>query len=76
MTAVRHTPKRKRMTCPSCGKDSAYTHPWVPNTSGFGSDHLMRDYDRRILTAHRDPQTKVPCPSGGGFGIYVPRGRS
>lgn len=73
MPAVRHTPKRSRMTCPECGRDVAYTHPW-DITSGLGPA-MRRDYDRRLLSNHNNPSTKAPCSAAGGRGLYLPRSR-
>lgn len=67
----RHTPPRRRMTCPTCGKDVSYTHPWEPGPD----ETLVRDYDTRVLKAHHDPETGLPCSVNGphGLGLYWPR---
>lgn len=65
MPAVRHTPKRRRMDCPSCGRNISYTHPWVPNRLGFGSDPLMRDTNTLVFMAHRKPDNGPKCDVNG-----------
>lgn len=68
MPHVRHTPKRRRHACPACGRDVAYTHPWVPSSRGG----LERDYRVAVFTNHNTPEG-APCPVNGphGFGTEV-----
>lgn len=65
MTAVRHTPARRRAACPACGRDVSYTHPWDLS----GGSHF-RDYTTRVFKAHHTPAGK-PCDVNGphGFGV-------
>lgn len=69
MTAVRHTPPRRRMTCPSCGRNVSYTHPWKVNPiTGRG---LVRDMRRRVLKDHK---SLVSNPNGGLCPVNGPTG--
>lgn len=72
MPNVRNTPKRRRMECPRCQRDVAFTNPWVHN-NGWGSGSLMRDTGTVLFSSHKTPEGE-PCAVNGphGFGHRLP----
>lgn len=64
MPNVRHTPKRRRTTCPACQKDVAYTIPWVFDGNPFDTAGLSRSRFAVTLSKH-NTSPGVPCAKSG-----------
>lgn len=61
MVHRRVTPNRRREACPDCGRDTAYTNPWV-TVNG----EIVRSAEKSFIS-HNDPKTGKPCKQNERF---------
>jgi hypothetical protein len=52
MPNVRHTPKRRRATCPGCGRDISYTTLYFRSNESVAA---MVYGDKKIFARHKAP---------------------